>query len=205
MKAISDFLSFRTVRARFLAANVPLVVVSMIILFTLFQLNANRVAYLKLDDKLNKLVDIQSLVVVDALWNMADEQITLMLDAIAIDPDVAAAAVYDESGDLVGSIGESETNEQEQFAASRDISFSDGDESKVIGRLTIRLTDKQVRADIGRRLLLAYSIGGGAFVVGRSQRARRQPSDNRDPARAVVRSHQHLATERPTGSGQVGE
>lgn len=158
MKAISDFLSFRTVRARFLAANVPLVVVSMIILFTLFQLNANRVAYLKLDDKLNKLVDIQSLVVVDALWNMADEQITLMLDAIAIDPDVAAAAVYDESGDLVGSIGESETNEQEQFAASRDISFSDGDESKVIGRLTIRLTDKQVRADIGRRLLLAFLL-----------------------------------------------
>ena len=158
MKAVSDFLSFRTLRANFLAVNVPLVVVSMAILFTLFQLNANRVAYLKLDDKLNKLVDIQSLVMVDALWLMADEQITLMLDAIAIDPDVASAVVYNEFGDLVSSIGQLETNEPEQFTASRDISFVDSGESKVIGRLTIRLTDEQLRADIGRRVLWALLL-----------------------------------------------
>ncbi len=96
MTGRSEILFFATIRAKFLAFVVPLVLLSTIAVFGLFELHARRDANLMLRDKLDKLVAIQSAVVAEPLWNVADEQIKLILAALAIDPDVENAAVYDE-------------------------------------------------------------------------------------------------------------
>ncbi len=52
----TGFLSFNSIRAKFLAFVVPLVLLSTIAVFGLFEFDAQRDANLKLRDKLNKLV-----------------------------------------------------------------------------------------------------------------------------------------------------
>ena len=92
----SDFLSFNSIQAKFLAFVIPLVLISTIAVFGLFEFDARRDANLKLQDKLDKLVAIQSAVLAESLWNVDAEQIKLILAALAIDPDVESAVVYDE-------------------------------------------------------------------------------------------------------------
>lgn len=154
MKEISIFPPFRTLRAQFLAVNVPLVVLAIVVLFSIFGLNANRAAYRELDDKLSEVIEIQSLLVAEALWALDYEEIGLMLEAVAIDPDVAGASVYDEFDELLKAIGEPPNDAQERFSASRELTFVQDGESRFIGRLDIRLTDQQVQVDIRRRMLL---------------------------------------------------
>ena len=107
MSGESGFLSFNTIRAKFLALVIPLVLLSTVAVFGLFEFNARRDANLELQDKLEKLVAIQSAAIAESLWNVADEQIKLILAALAIDPDVESAAVYDELDQPVGVIGRS--------------------------------------------------------------------------------------------------
>ncbi len=61
----SSLLSFNTIGAKFLAFVVPLVLLSTIAVFGLFEFNARRDANLELQDKLDKLVAIQSAVIAE--------------------------------------------------------------------------------------------------------------------------------------------
>ena len=90
MSTASGILSFNSIRAKFLAFVVPPVLLSTIVVFGLFEFDARRDAHLRLQDKLDQLVAIQSAVIAESLWNLADEQINLMLTALAIDPDIEA-------------------------------------------------------------------------------------------------------------------
>ncbi len=72
MIRVSGFLSFNSIRAKFLVLVVPLVLLSTITVFGLFEINARRDANLTLHDKLDELVAIQSAVVAESLWNVAD-------------------------------------------------------------------------------------------------------------------------------------
>ena len=136
----SGFLSFNSIRAKFLAFVVPLVLLSTIAVFGLFEFNARHDANLKLQDKLDKLVAIQSAVVAESLWNVADEQIKLILAALAIDPDVESAVVHDELDQLVGFTGSADGIETRPFFASKEIAYVYDEEPEVIGRLAISLT-----------------------------------------------------------------
>ncbi len=120
----SGFLSLNSIRAKFLAFVAPLVLLSTIAVFGLFEFNARRNANLKLWDKLDKQVAIQSAVMAYSLWNVADEQIKLILAALAIDPDVESAAVYDERDQLVGFTGSVDEIETRPFLASKRSSTS---------------------------------------------------------------------------------
>jgi len=94
--------AFRSLRAKFLLVVVPLVLLSTLIVFGLFELNAQREGQERLQNKLEKMVAIQCAVVAESLWNVADSQIKLILEALATDPDVSGAAVYDDIDILVG-------------------------------------------------------------------------------------------------------
>jgi signal transduction histidine kinase/DNA-binding response OmpR family regulator len=152
--------SFRTLRAKFLAFIIPLVLVSTMVVFGLFELNARREASQRLEDKLNKLVQIQSSVVAESLWNVADEQIQLILAALANDPDVKGAVVYDESDLPVGKVGSIEQMEDEEYFAEKDITYFYDNEPLNIGRLAVSLTDEQIQADSRTRLLLVSGLAG---------------------------------------------
>ncbi len=158
-----SLLSFNTIQTKFLAIVVPLVLLSTIAVFGLFEFNARRDANLELQDKLDKLVAIQSAVVAEPLWNVADEQIKLILAALAIDPDVDSAAVYDERDQLVGVTGSADEIETRSFFASKEIVYVDDDETGVaIGRLAVSLTDARLQSAAEERMFLA---GGLAAIL----------------------------------------
>ncbi|MEM7221861.1 MAG: response regulator [Pseudomonadota bacterium] len=152
------FFAFRSLRAKFLAVVVPLVLLSTVIVFGLFELNAQRAAKLRLQDKLDDLVTIQSAVVAESLWNVADEQIKLILAALATDPDVKGAAVYDDLDILVGWTGEIDGFEQSDYFAQKEIVYIYDETPEVIGRLAIALTDSQAASDTQARLTLAVGL-----------------------------------------------
>ena len=154
------FLEFRSIRAKFLALIVPFVLLSIFTVFGLVEYNARIAAEQKLQSKLEKLVAIQSAVVSESLWNVADDQIKLILSALEIDPDVLAAAVYDDGEVLVASIGEIEGIEQNAFFAEKEIVYIYGGASNTIGRLVIVLNDSQIIADSRSRLMLAVALAG---------------------------------------------
>ncbi|WP_164982676.1 response regulator [Leisingera sp. NJS204] len=164
MKQKPGIFSFRSIRAKFLAVVTPLVLASTVIVFGLFEFNAQREAEDRLNNKLEKLVAIQSAVVAESMWNVADEQIKLILKALAIDPDISGAAVYDDQDILVAWIGKVEDLEQEQFFAEKEIVYVYDDSSEVIGRLAIALTDAQIRAAARQRLTTAGILG--ALLLG---------------------------------------
>ncbi|UWQ32196.1 response regulator [Leisingera sp. M527] len=155
---------FRSLRAKFLAVVTPLVLISTIFVFGLFEFNAQREAEDRLNDKLEKLVAIQSAVVAESMWNVADEQIKLILKALAIDPDISGAAVYDDQDILVAWTGKVEGLEQEQFFAEKEIVYVYDDSREVIGRLAIALTDAQILAAARQRLTTAGILG--ALLLG---------------------------------------
>ncbi len=161
----STILSFNTIRAKFLAFVVPLVLLSTVLMFGLFEFNARRDANLKLQDKLDKLVTIQSAVIAESLWNVADEQIKLILAALAIDPDVEGAAVYNELDKLVGSTGASEEMASRPFYATKEIVYIDDDQPEVIGRLAISLTDAGLKAAAQERMVLAGVLAAVLLVA----------------------------------------
>jgi PAS domain S-box-containing protein len=161
----STILSFNTIRAKFLAFVVPLVLLSTVLVFGLFEFNARRDANLKLQDKLDKLVTIQSAVIAESLWNVADEQIKLILAALAIDPDVEGAAVYDELDNLVGFTGASEEMASRPFYATKEIVYTDDDKPEVIGRLAISLTDAGLKAAAQERMVLAGVLAAVLLVA----------------------------------------
>ncbi len=157
-----SFLSFNSIRAKFLAFVVPLVLLSTIAVFGLFEFDARRDANLKLQDKLDKLVAIQSAVLAESLWNVADKQIKLILAALAIDPDVESAVVYDERDQLVGFTGSADEIETRPFFASKEIVYVYDEKPEVIGRLTISLTDARLQSAAQERMFLA---GGLAAIL----------------------------------------
>ena len=152
------FLAFRSIRAKFLALIVPFVLLSIFAVFGLVEYSARVTAEKKLQDKLEKLVAIQSGVVSESLWNVADEQIELILTALQVDPDVVAAVVYDDNDVLVGSIGEVEALESNDYFAETSVNYVYDGESTAIGRLGIALRDSQIVADSQARLLVAVSL-----------------------------------------------
>ena len=83
MTGRSEILSFHTIRAKFLAFVVPLVLLSTIAVFGSFEFNARRDANLKLHDKLDKLVAIQSAVMAESLWDVAEVRTFFAKPAIA--------------------------------------------------------------------------------------------------------------------------
>jgi len=162
-KKHSGLFAFRSLRAKFLAVVVPLLLLSTLIVFGLFELNAQRQAHQRLEDKLNKLVAIQSAVVAESLWNVADEQIKLILEALATDPDVSGAAVYDDLENVVASTGNIEGFEQSDLFAEKDIVYVYDQSPEVIGRLAISLVDSQAQADAQSRLIL--TLGLATFLL----------------------------------------
>ncbi len=166
----------KSVQGKFLAYIVPLVLVSTIVVFGFFELNARRSAEQQLQVKLDQLIDIQSAVVAESLWNVADEQIKLILTALLTDPDVVAAAVYDESDLIVAEAGEIEQLDAIDYVASKDIIYDDAGDLIRIGRLSIALTDAQLGTLARERLTLAIVLAGILLiaVIGAALVANRQ-------------------------------
>ncbi|MEM9442270.1 MAG: hypothetical protein AAGA73_17645, partial [Pseudomonadota bacterium] len=145
---------FKSIQSKFLAYVVPLVLLSTVIAFGLFEFNARRSAETQLRAKLAELIDIQRQVVAESLWNVADQQIALTLKALLTDADVEVAAVYDERDQLVAAAGEIETIDSLPHVAEVDIVYDDLGDEVQIGRLKIGLSDARIAGLASERLAL---------------------------------------------------
>ncbi len=150
-------LSFRTLQAKFLAITVPLVLLSTIALFAVIQINAQSTAKLDLQNKVREVVAIQSTSLSGPLWNVDENQVSLMLAAMVIDPEILGAIVYDESENIVAEVGEMTAAGQNVFLSSASIDF----ESEKIGRLEVALSDRLAQAATQQRL----QIAGGLTIL----------------------------------------
>ena len=180
MKALIQYLSSLSLRAKFLAINVPLVLLATLSLFTIFEIHTHRSAIQGLRQSLGELVTTQSAALANPLWNLDDTQIQLTLAAIATSSDVIGARVFDETGksfDEVGDIGvtipevglnanvanDGEKNaariidvpQTNRIVARTDVVFADGDEQRVIGELVIAATNQRVWQATRNRIALA--------------------------------------------------
>ncbi len=175
-RGIASFAWLNSVRGKFLAYIVPLVLVSTVAVFGFFELNARDSAARQLQTKLDKLVSIQSAVVAESLWNVADQQIKLILRALLTDPDVVAAAVYDERDSVVATAGETERLQQQAFVAEQAIMYEYSGKQTKIGRLSIALTGARLRELRNQRLALATGLAGILLiaVIGAALVANRQ-------------------------------
>ena len=158
MKEFARALYPRTLQAKFLAINIPLVFLSTLTLFAIFEFNTHRVAMQNLKRNLNELVATQSAVLTNPLWNLDDTQIGLTLAAINIDPDVLSVRVFDESGNVFDEVGDMATTDEGQIVATRDIVFEEEADKRVIGKLVISMTDDRVWEATQSRLRLAGGI-----------------------------------------------
>ena len=149
-----------SVQGKLLAYLLPLVMISTIIVFGLFEWNARRSAEAQLHVKLDKLAEIQSAVVTEALWNVADEQIKLILAAVMTDEDVLAVSVLDERDRIVAALGAPDAFERSIFTARRDILYDAGDHDLRIGTLRIALSDARLTELARERLTLALILAG---------------------------------------------
>ena len=147
-----------SVQNKILLYVVPIVLASTLIVFGFFELNARSSAEQQLRTKLDKLVQIQSAVIAESLWNLFDEQIKLILEALHTDPDVLAAAVYDDRDRLVASVGELSQLTSTRFVANEDIIYDSGDQQSRIGELRVALTDTQLKALTNERLQLVIVL-----------------------------------------------
>jgi len=160
MARVDQLFALRTLRAKFLAFIIPLFLLSTVLVFSASELISRREADKKLHSKLDQLVAIQSAVLAESIWNVADEQIELILAALAIDRDVLGAVVYDETGNKISSVGLVDTIEQAPIFAQRDITYTTGKQPQVIGRLAMALTNTRAKVESERRLLVAVGLAG---------------------------------------------
>lgn len=163
-----------SLRAKFLLLVVPLILLSLTLVFAFFEFNANKRAAARLDNRLEQLLTLQSAVLVEPVWNLAERQIELIISAISGEDDVLSIKVVDETGAILGQSGPPFTADAD-YAGTRDIARISNDETRVIGTLSIALTDQSIRIERNSRLimvlvlalLLLVAIIGSALIGNR--------------------------------------
>ncbi|KKM96299.1 hypothetical protein LCGC14_1179450 [marine sediment metagenome] len=153
-----------SLRAKFLRAIVPYVLFAVVLAFSYVEFSARRSAEVRLTSKLDRMSEIQARVVADSLWNIANEQTKLILQALATDPDLVAAGVWDDTEQLIASVGDIERIGDFPHVRNTIISFDLNGNTLNIGRMVIALRDAQLAANTRSRMLVA--IGLAVLLVG---------------------------------------
>ena len=151
---------WRSLQTKLLATTVPLVLLSTAALFILIQKNAERTAIADLQAKLEEVLTIQSTSVSGPLWQLDLKQVALILEAMAIDPDVLGAIVYDETEQIITQVGAMEAEGQTIHAGTEPIRFGDTSDLQNIGQLKVAFTDQRVQAATRERQIAAAAFAG---------------------------------------------
>ena len=123
------------------------------------QLHAGRTATAELKSKMNEAAAIQSASLAGPLWNIDEKQVSLILSAMAIDPDVLGAVVYDEYEGVVARVGTLEESGATVYFEDTPIQYPSGGELRFIGRLIVAFTDQRVRAAVREQQVMATEVG----------------------------------------------
>ena len=158
-------LGFRSLQAKFLLFVVPLVLLAILLVFGIFEYKTHRTEADELRTKLDQVLRIQSAVLSAPVWNLADEQIELIVTALLVDPEVLEVAVFDEKGGLILAESKREEGQVAAYYGRSEITFVDGDQSEVIGSLALHLTDQLLVQRRQTRWILAVSLAATLLLA----------------------------------------
>jgi len=155
MKRWTPWLRARSIRASFLAINVPLVLIALLTLFGFFEYSAHSRAIDTLHDKLERVGANQAAVLAESLWNLDHERVQLILEASAKDPDVRGMAVFDDMGNKLGAVGSVEDGDDAGLTTRHTIRYSVDGQTETIGTFVVALTDARIQARTRERVVFA--------------------------------------------------
>ena len=143
----------RSLRAKFLAITLPLILLMAMLIFGLFEYLAYRQASESLADRLVKLATVQAQVLALPLWGQDMDQASLQLAALALEPDVSGAAIRNKIGESIASVGAAERTDDPNLRAERDIVHEHKGERLMLGRLIVVMSDRRVRDELAQRAI----------------------------------------------------
>ncbi len=150
----------RTLQARFLAVNVPLVILSLVIVLGLLEYFSYRISVHKLHERMDTMVASQSGVIAESLWHLDHERIKVILDAIVVDADVIGAIVDDEMGNPLAFVGMVDVAKiSPRLVHGNDIIFASKEGPEKIGHLRILHSLDSVEAENRQRLIWGGVLG----------------------------------------------
>ena len=142
-------LNVRSLTAKLLAIYVPLVCIALLALFAVNEYRYYQTQRAELANQLHRLVSLQNSSFAAALWEYDLELIDILLDEMALLPQLESAAVVDEEGNFVGRIGFPEGRpEAPDLRAESPLTFATPQTRVRIGRLIVTFHSGEIWKDV---------------------------------------------------------
>lgn len=145
-----------SVRYKILAITLPVILLCILAVFGTFEYNAQAQAVKALQTKMDRVMEVQAQVLADPMWNLEEDQVQLVLEAlIEADSDIAEAVVFDESQAEVAAVSNTSGANGTRFTHERAIKYNTFDGVRDIGLLRIVSSQNNLEEERYNRLLLA--------------------------------------------------
>lgn len=169
-------LSINTLRAKFLMVNIPIMIVILSTVFTVFAYISYREALDDLSERLYLIIKAEEHELAVNIANGNNQVLKNILNRIASDPDVRQIKVYNNEHKLISMSGLSSINEHEKNIESEyDLCLTDDINLIKVGTIHITVTDHHQKELATKRLLMdgylsmfaVLSMTLGALIVNR--------------------------------------
>ena len=145
--------------SKLLAINIPLVCLSVLILFSVLEARFYFNSRSELSGSLKQLVSVQDSAFASAVWEIDGDQIRSLLAEIERLPHVQSAVVTDVSGEVLAKIGNPEVEpETPDFRTEKSLVYSASKVSEVVGKLIVTVHSKHIIAELLDRAKLDILI-----------------------------------------------
>ncbi|MCP5373399.1 MAG: PAS-domain containing protein [Hyphomicrobiales bacterium] len=168
---------FRTLTARLLAIYVPLVSISLLVVFALLEVSYYRTQRSGIVQELRQRLVLESGFFAYELWEFNLEAVKTRLGEIGTLPHVASAVVFDSSGAVLGKVGDIDLPpEAPDFRAEMPLVYRAAGVEDTVGKLVITLHSADIRRDVRVHILenavvmlvlLAALVGATFFATRR--------------------------------------
>lgn len=147
-----------TVVSKFLAISLPLIFVSTILIFSVFEYYTYTEAQEQLEQELDTILTTQAEALSLPLWNFDTDSIKLTLQAVLANAKVTAIRLRDSDGTVLDEQGDLGSLDADRLVASHEIRRIDATRNRILGSLQIAVTDSAVRDATFWRALVAGVI-----------------------------------------------
>ena len=145
---------FRSLRSKFLAINIPLMLIAFGVSVSLYEFISYRRALADLEQRLHSVSAGQSIILGESVFERDRNTVSVLLAAIIADPNLIAIRVIDSDGELMDSYGETELlKEGRLYLKSRINYYSEETGLNRVGELELLMTDRLVADEMKKRVL----------------------------------------------------
>jgi hypothetical protein len=177
----------RSLTAKLLIVYVPMVCVSAVAVSLVLETQYYRTERAALVDGLDRLVALQHSALAAAAWEYDTDHVAALLADMEREPHLLSAVVLDESGRVVGRVGDVDSlPESPDLRLERELVFTTSGVSTTVGRLVAAFHTGEIWRDMRWHLLVTAAGRGDGIRLGardadRSARGDR-PADQPPPA-----------------------